>query len=269
VFYRDPDGRLMCLPQNADKVTWGAAAHLAGALLIGDPVVGVNGDGRLEVHFVGGDGALWHIWTDGSGLEGWKQDRWGGGNVRDLAVTTTADGRQAFFHANTSGQLWLLQQSAANGYWSDFANPVNGVAGPPAVAAPSDGSVVAVFAGRQGDQDNVLCYARQATDGAWAGPHRVNYAATPPTSNPAVRPAVVRGAPGGRVVVANAAPSAWFWILAQPADDTPDSPWTVLHSSNNFGCDRYIAAAVDGSNRVCVLASSSKTGGRFMRITFK
>src|SRR5262249_19206777 len=43
VFYRDPDNRLMCLAQNADKSTWAVPVHLSGALLKGDPVVGVNG----------------------------------------------------------------------------------------------------------------------------------------------------------------------------------------------------------------------------------
>lgn len=143
ILYRDTGNQLMCLREKADHTGWESPAWVAQALLAADPVVGRNADGRLEIYLLGTDGALYHVKTSSTGADGWKPaEKFGGGGVRDLTVASTADGRQAFFHTNSAAQVWLIQQSAPNGGWSTFSNPVNGVTGPLAVARAKNSTLI-------------------------------------------------------------------------------------------------------------------------------
>lgn len=265
VFYRDPDNRLMCQAQLADRSGWGAPRQVADALLTGDPVVEPNADGQIEVFFTGTDGALWHVWAVGAGLEDWSRDVFGGGAVRDIAVTSTADHRQAFFHANTSGDLWLTQKTSPGGGWSSFTNPVGNVTGPVAVGAPAGGILLAVFASHQSQSDDVLSYARQDDTGAWSGPHELMFDETArPNTDPAVAPVLVPG-PQGRLIAVHAFATS-LWIIREPAIGDPVGAWeTIAHLEDYFVTG--LSAVSDAGGRLAVLANSAKFGCWFLRYT--
>lgn len=261
VFYRDPESRLMCLRQNTDRTGWEAPAWMSQALLQGDPIVGLNGDGRIEVFLIGTDGALYHVWTSAAGAEQWSgAEQFGGGAVRDIAVTTTVDGRQAFFHVNTAGELWLIQQSAANGYWSDFTNPANGVTGLLSAGPSAHGPLLTIFASHQSGSDNVLSYAQQQPDTSWNGPDELPFDETArPNTTPSVRPALLRG-PSGRLIAVHAHGTA-LWVIHQPEDPTANfGAWTTIWHGGQYYIDKGINALLDTQGRLVVLAVSTKFG---------
>lgn len=267
LFYREPGGALMCLAQNKGTSSWAAPFQPAGARLLGDPVIGHNGDGRIEVHFVGGDGSLWHVWSDDGGLEKWGQDQFGGGNIASLAVTTTTDGRQAFFHANQAGELWLIQQNAANGYWSGFTNPATGIGGPIAAGATQSDTLLLVFASHQAGSDNVLSHARQDPSGTWSGPQELYYDETArPNTDPRVRPALLTG-PHGRLIAVHANHPS-LWVIEQPADPSQSmGAWKSVWYGPQYYVDQGISAVIDAKGRLLVIAGSTKFGPWCFRYT--
>ncbi len=125
VYFRNPDGRLVCQRQNNDGSAW--ITDITDAKLRGNPVVGCNANRRMEVFVEGDDGALWHLWATGDGPELGASGRFGGSNVRAIAWALTTGGRQAFFHTNTANELWLIQQTAPNGGWSAFSGPAKDI----------------------------------------------------------------------------------------------------------------------------------------------
>src|SRR5205814_3925263 len=88
---------------------WASLAHPPNIPLGGDPVVGTNADGRLEVFSFDPQGGLWHIWQSSSEA-GWSQWTSMGnpfaGATRDLSpfsVVKNADARLELFTAGQNG----------------------------------------------------------------------------------------------------------------------------------------------------------------------
>ncbi|MGB3439128.1 MAG: beta-propeller fold lactonase family protein [Actinophytocola sp.] len=245
VFFRNPDGRLVVHKQTADGSGWDI--EVIGADLLGDPVVGFNGDGRMEVFIVGSDGALWHLWTNGDGPEGWAVGRFGGSNVKAIVWALTTGGRQGFFHVNSSGEVWLIQQTAANGYWSDFSNPVNGVtADISAAGLPADRLGVAFTDG----SGRAWLQAEPPGGGAWTAPQTLSR----PDTTAAGRPTVVRRSDGSLVAVwRQQAPQIGPVAAIQSA---VDGPWVTYALG-----DARIASAPS--------AVLSPTGGLHLGLRFE
>ncbi len=191
VFFGDPDQQLICLRQRADGSGWDAAA--TGAQLLGDPLIGFNGDGRMEVFLVGTDGQLWHLWTNSSGAEAWAVDCFGGARVAAMAWALTTDGRQTFSHVNTWQELWLIQQTEPNGYWSEFGNPINEVSADLAQAGLPGGRIGVAYT----DDTGAVRFRGEtaAGGGEWTAPVALN----PAGSRASGRPGLVR-LPDGRLV---------------------------------------------------------------------
>ncbi|MEV5573366.1 hypothetical protein AB0L06_25265 [Spirillospora sp. NPDC052269] len=267
VFYRDGDGRLMLLGDTkGGPGVWNAPVNPAGALMTGDPILGRNADGRLETYFVGTDGALWHTWTGDAGLESAGCAQFGGGNIRDIAVATTSDGRQVLFHANMSGELWVIQQTGPNGSWGDFSNPITSVTGPLVAAPETTAPLMAVYGANSSGADNVLSFTQQNADLSWTPSAELPYDETArPNTDPAVRPVLLPGP--SKLLVAAVVYGGTLWVLEQPADPTVRyGAWTT-QVFETAAVDKLIAAAFWGSY-LNVVAGSSKAGLTHYQFTF-
>jgi hypothetical protein len=141
--------------------TWQQAKweDLGGRLAVGSPVVGTNGDGRLEVFARGAANELEHISQVAVGLpDGKRIDRgWSswealgsGGLAGDPAVGVNADGRLEVFVHGAGDALWHIWQTSASILVAGAINSVVGwspweslggtsVAGDPVVGADLDG----------------------------------------------------------------------------------------------------------------------------------
>ncbi|MFF0431726.1 hypothetical protein ACFYU9_05800 [Streptomyces sp. NPDC004327] len=268
VFYRDGDGRLMLLAQTKNGLgAWNAPVNPCGALMTGDPVIGRNADGRLEVYFVGTNGALWHIWSDNAGLEDWGCDQFGGGDIRDIAVATSADGRQVLFHTNNSGELWVIQQTGPNGYWDGFANPFNGVTGPLAAAPAKPLPIMAVFGAHAAGADNVLSFSQQDGNRTWSASAELPYDETArPNTDPAIRPVLLPG-PGG-LLVAVVVHNGTLWVLEQPSDPSVRfGAWNTVVCEQGAAIVKPIAAAFAGPY-LNVVAGDKSNGLIHIRYTW-
>jgi hypothetical protein len=76
-FAHGADGALWKIQQTSPNHGWSGWQSLGappGLTLGGPPVVGTNGDGRLEVFSVGTDGNVWHMWqtSPNNGWSGWS-----------------------------------------------------------------------------------------------------------------------------------------------------------------------------------------------------
>ncbi|MFI5868451.1 hypothetical protein [Streptomyces sp. NPDC051546] len=253
VFYRDPGNQLMCLREKADHTGWENPAWVAGALLLGDPVLGRIADGRIEIYLTGTDGALYHTWANSMGAESWQPSvKFGGGGVRDLATTSTADGWQAFFHVNSAAQLWLIQQTAPGGAWSAFTNPANGITGPLAVAPARNSPLIGMFP----TKDGTLYSIQQNTAGAWSGPAPLSFGQAPPNAYPSVRPVLLPGPTQGQLLAVISG-AGQQWILEEPATGT--GTWTVLQHTPKDTAGKVTgqAATLDGTTLTVVTGYST------------
>lgn len=144
---------------------WSGWEALGSGGLTGDPAVGVNVDGRLEVFVHGAGNALWHIWQTSAStiaagsvnsVVGWSpwESLGGTGVVGDPVVSADLDGRlEAFVRVaeQTGTSLWIRRQtrslSRVSSWWSDWQDlhAVPGV--DPAVGTNGDGRLEAFALG--------------------------------------------------------------------------------------------------------------------------
>ena len=82
---------------------------------MGDPVVGRDQDGRMEVFVRGADYSMFHMWQTArnNGWSGWSG--MGGIWTSDPAVTNNADGRLEVFARGTDRALYHIWQLWPNG----------------------------------------------------------------------------------------------------------------------------------------------------------
>ncbi|MFF3788060.1 hypothetical protein [Streptomyces sp. NPDC001933] len=141
VYYIGPDKDVTYFGQNPDRSGWTAPAS-TGASLRRYPVVAQFQDGRPLIFLIGTDGALWHVWTDAQGPEGFKAiDTFGGGNAASIAVTRGRDGRLAFFHANTAGEVYVIRETAPSAGWGTSPSRSTAVMTSPPPPSPTGGSL--------------------------------------------------------------------------------------------------------------------------------
>jgi hypothetical protein len=114
-------------------LTWTAPTPMQPMSVVpfSDPIVGTNDDGRLEVFFIGNDGALWHSWQEQGNINLWSA--WasfgpppnspliGSGGKQNPILTITKDkyGRLQVFVTN--GTVWQIGQVSKNVNWEYLA----------------------------------------------------------------------------------------------------------------------------------------------------
>jgi hypothetical protein len=100
--------------QTAPGLGWAGAAQFGGA---GTQLSTVeNGDGRIEVFYVGTDHAIYHNWQDSPG-GAWHGQAALGGAAKQLAAVANADGRLEVFYVGTNDHLFHNWQDTPGGAW--------------------------------------------------------------------------------------------------------------------------------------------------------
>jgi Zn-dependent metalloprotease len=162
-----------CTQFNAVRAAWDAVGVPDQP---GDPIcavdllqakriaTGADRDGRLEVFYIGTDGALHHNWQTTAG-GGWNGDVPPGGHAKQLAVGVNRDGRLELFYIGTDDALYHNWQTTAGGGWSGEA-PLGGHAKQLAVGVNNDGRIEVFYAGT----NDALYHNWQITPGGgWNG----------------------------------------------------------------------------------------------------
>ena len=107
---------------------WSGWIDLGSFGVIGEPAVGRNGDGRLEVFARGMDGGLWHAWQTAANA-GWTTGaRLGNASLAsDPDVGASADGRLEVFWRAPGGNVETTFQQTGGGWFSivDFGGNVS------------------------------------------------------------------------------------------------------------------------------------------------
>lgn len=137
-----------------------------GGKVSGDPVVGANADGRLEVFAVGAKGNMVTSFqtAPNGGWSGWFSL---GGNLEGTpAVARNADGRIEIFARSAGNTMEHAWQDAPNGKIGNFATLGGSWASDPALARNHDGRLEVFAVGN----DGALRHAWQtAANGGWSG----------------------------------------------------------------------------------------------------
>jgi hypothetical protein len=149
--------------------TWSGWASLGGSIL-GDPSVGANKDGRLEVFVVGSDHAIWHIaqTSAGGSWGGWSS--LGGQVISDPTVVTNGvTGSLALclevFVVGGDQAVWHNFQTTPGGSWSGWQSLGGSMTGDLAVDRNSDGRLEVLARGT----DNALWdLSETAAGGPWS-----------------------------------------------------------------------------------------------------
>lgn len=148
-FVTGADGNLYHTSEATPSGPFGALLSLGrptSVTFVGDPAVGVNADGRLEIFVIGSDGLLWHAWQAAPG-SGWSSFFPVGsapppGMQGEAAVSTNSDGRLEIFARAADNFVWHAWQAAPNsgwGAWSRLGAPGNLFASDVTVGRNGDG----------------------------------------------------------------------------------------------------------------------------------
>jgi hypothetical protein len=107
--------------------SWGQFASLGAPFsgaFTGDPAVGINPDGRLEVFATNTDGNVYHSWQNAPG-GGWTAfytlgHPAAGGFTGIPSVATNTDGRLELFSTGPDGRVYHAWQGAPGGGWTGW-----------------------------------------------------------------------------------------------------------------------------------------------------
>ncbi len=143
-FARTTDGALVygrepITGQGPGFATWPRTTVATG--VVGDPVVKLDGSGRLTYFIRSANGQLLYGRQIAPGSTAWQVSVVLSGAAGDASVALDADGRLAFFVRSADGQLWHgLQQQPGTAQWT-IIRLATGVAGDP-VSALATGKLV-------------------------------------------------------------------------------------------------------------------------------
>lgn len=150
VWRRPSDGRVF--HRVLASTGWGAWTELAGGgILVEEPVVARNQNGRLVVFGIGSDRALYiQSQTSDTAWSGvWV--KLGGSFASHVAVGQNADGRLEAFGRGTNNGLWRTNQTAVNGTgWTAPVNMGGVLTSDPAVARDAAGLLNVFLVGTEG-----------------------------------------------------------------------------------------------------------------------
>ena len=142
------------------------AGDANGEQQVGTPIVGKNGDGRLEIFIRnGGGGVSTSFQQSGSwAFSGWF-DMHGSNIQEDPAAVTTNSGRIELFASTKTGILHWYQPTPNNGFNVDSAFPAGTPASAPTVAINQDGRLEVCY--RQANSASVMVSVQATLDGNW------------------------------------------------------------------------------------------------------
>ncbi len=137
-----------------------------GGSLAGDPAVGVNHDGRLEVFIRDSNGAMVHNWqtSPGGGWHGWYPME--GGFTGNPAVGRNHDGRLEVFARGANDWLYHNWQTSPNGGWHGWYPMEGPVTSDPSMGVNQDGRLE-VFA--RGTDGGLYHNWQTSPGGGWHG----------------------------------------------------------------------------------------------------
>ena len=148
---------------------WSGFSPLGG-LIIGDPAVGRNADGRLEVFVVGTDHAVYHKFQTIAGSNSWSGfARLGGYVISNPVVGQDADGRLEVFAVGSDHAVWHNEETSvsnSNSY-SGFISLGGNIVGDPAVARNTDGTLELFVV--EGDKHLYHNFQSAANSNNWVG----------------------------------------------------------------------------------------------------
>jgi hypothetical protein len=163
-----------------------------GGVLVGDPVVARNGDGRLEVFHRGTDNRIYHRWqSSGRDPSAWARswESLGGVAAGQPAAIGNTRGGTSVFCRTARGELAFRFFDPRAAAWADWRTITAGVTGDPSVTMEQGLTPVVAWRGSSGD----LFYSSQAV------------ASGPPTPRPDaawnVGGSLVQFAPGDPLVL--------------------------------------------------------------------
>lgn len=131
---------LRSTPTNAEWSAWTQIGVPLGGGWLGQPVVGLNADGRMELFVRGTDNALWHKWQTAPNGPFAEWHSLGGTFSGDPAVGYNADGRMEVIVRGTDASFWHKWQTTVNGpFNADWSSLGGEFQGNPAVGRNEDG----------------------------------------------------------------------------------------------------------------------------------
>jgi hypothetical protein len=143
VFIISTDGTLYSQWQSVNLGEWSGWANLGApsALLTGDPSVGINSDGRLEVFARGRDGNVYHIFENGLQTTWSTFESLGCAATSNIAVVRNANNVLEIFFRGADGTLSHMWQIAPGQTWSRCFSMRTQVVGDPFAMQDSTGSL--------------------------------------------------------------------------------------------------------------------------------
>ncbi len=235
VFGVGSDGQLYHVWQIAPNGGWTGWSSLGSpppGILVGEPSVGSNADGRLEVFLQAKDGQIWHVWqlTPNGGWSSWSSL---GGPSAAIAnggpiVGRNADGRLEIFVTGSDGNLYHMWQTAPNNGWSGWGPiaaqltvPLHGLA---QVASNQNGALQIFTTGSDGA---LWTIAQTAPNNGWSPWRFLDGAPRGQAMNGDRRPSAQVQSTGDLTVFVAGADGA-VWTLVQT---NPGGPWGGLTTS--------------------------------------
>jgi hypothetical protein len=135
VFVRGSDGALWSKWTADGGTSWSAWYKIGGQLLSGtSPAAYDWGDARIGIFVTGANGALYHIWYDGSGGSSWSGwQSLGGVLTSSPGATSSASGIVDVFVRGNDTALWQREYSnSAWGSWTSLGGRIPSGTGPAA-----------------------------------------------------------------------------------------------------------------------------------------
>jgi acylphosphatase len=152
--------------QTTPNGEWVTDWETLGGIILGNPAVGQNADGRLEVFVRGDDNRVYHKWQttpNGEWVTDWET--LGGHITSDVAVSQNADGRLEVFVRGDDNRVYHKSQTTPNGEWVTDWETLGGITlGNPAVGQNADGRLE-VFV--RGDDNRVYHKWQSTPNGEW------------------------------------------------------------------------------------------------------
>ncbi len=147
---------------------WSGFSALGG-LIIGDPAVGRNSDGRLEVFVVGNNHALYHKFQTIAGSNSWSgYSSLGGYVISNPVVGQDADGRLEVFVIGSDHALYHnVETSTSSNSYSGFIFLGGNILGDPAAARNTDGTLEVFVV--QADKQLYHNFQSAANSNNWVG----------------------------------------------------------------------------------------------------
>ncbi|HVK26441.1 MAG TPA: hypothetical protein VM677_34255 [Actinokineospora sp.] len=218
--------------------------QVAGCILVGEPGVTVNADGRDSVWVRGADDTLWSNpqERDCRTWNGWAQHATGiGGDPVPLLGT---DGLIRVFYRGTGDELFVLTQQRPGQNFGDPVKLTGGCVSDPSVAMNADGRMTVVYRGSDGASWQVT--QSSVANNTWRQAGSLG-------GSVKGRPAIGRAGDGLLSVVVRGGDDA-LWVTTQTSVNA--STWgTFVSQGGNAGSDPFVTHYAD--QRLAVVYTST------------